>query len=267
MTFHWQLDPTLIGGLLALGICYGLAVGPLRSRLAPHASFPSGQAGLFYLALILVYLTEGSPLHDLAERYSFSGHMLQHNLLSYLAAPLLIRGTPAWVLRPLLLNRYMAPAARILTHPVVAFALFTLFFSLWHIPVIYEGALHNSALHHFEHVLFLVTSFFMWWPILSPLPELPRLHHSLQLLYLFVLPLAQLPVFGAVTFSDHLLYPTYAAASSVTPWDPHHDQALGGVLMKLAGMFAFGIPFVTAFYRWFTEEDQTVVRRKAVQAP
>ena len=66
---------------------YGLLVGPLRRRLAPGASFPARQASFFYAALTAFYLAEGSPLHDLAERYLFSAHMAQHILLSYAVAP------------------------------------------------------------------------------------------------------------------------------------------------------------------------------------
>jgi putative membrane protein len=254
MVLHWQFDPTLIGGLLALVVAYALCTGPLWTRIAPGTPYPKRHAAFFYGAILVIYISEGSPLHDLAERYSFTAHMFQHNLLSYLAAPLMIRGMPEWLLRPMLLSRYTKPISQVLLHPIVAFAAFSLFFSLWHIPPIYEGALQNSALHHFEHVLFLVVSLMLWWPILSPLPELPRLHHGMQMLYLFGLPVAQLAVFGAVTFADFILYPTYASTDHLTPWIAQHDQTVGGVVMKISGMFAFGVPFVMAFFRWFNEE-------------
>jgi putative membrane protein len=122
----WQLDPVLIGGLLTLTVSYTLAVGPLRPRLAPKIPFPRRQALLFYSGIALMYLVEGSPLHDLAERYLFSAHMVQHLLINYLVATLLLWGMPTWILRPLLLNAVVAPVARLLTKPLVALLVFNI---------------------------------------------------------------------------------------------------------------------------------------------
>lgn len=251
----WQLDPVLIGGLFTLLTSYLLAVGPLRHRLAPGAPFPKGKAAWFLGALAFIYLIEGSPLHDLAERYSLSAHMTQHLLISYLAGPMLIWGTPTWILRPILLNRLIRPVANVLTKPVVAFALFSVLFSAWHIPVIYDGALQNTSLHHFEHGIFLAAAVILWWPLMSPLPELPRAAPLVQLIYLFTLPIAQIPVFGSVTFADHVLYETYANATWNLGLTARDDQALGGAIMKIAGLFAFGIPFVFIFFRWYMSEN------------
>lgn len=250
----WQLDPVLIGGLFTAFTSYALAVGPLRRRLAPGVTFPRGKAACFVGALVFIYLVEGSPLHDLAERYSLSAHMTQHLLLSYVAAPLLIWGTPDWILRPLLLNRVLAPATRVLTSPVVAFAVFSVLFSAWHIPAIYDGALRNTSLHHFEHGIFLVSSLLLWWPLMHPLPELPKPSPLVKLVYLFTLPIAQIPVFGAVTFADRVLYDTYANAGWNLGLSARDDQALGGALMKIAGLFTFGIPFAIIFFRWYASE-------------
>jgi len=261
VTGRWLLDPVLIGGLVTLALTYFLLTGPLRGRFAPGKAYPGRQAAFFYSALGLLYLAEGSPLHDLAEMYSFSAHMFQHLLLSYVAPTLMLRGTPDWLVRPLLLHRGVKPVATALTHPVVAFGVFSLFFSLWHLPVIYEGALQNSTLHHAEHVVFIFTALLLWWPLLSPLPELPRLSHAGVLIYLFLLPIAQLPVFAAVTFADHSLYPTYANAAHVMFGDARADQTFGGALMKVGGLFTFGLPFILTFFEWYKKENTTHYRK------
>ena len=263
MTGRWILDPVLLGGLLTLALIYFLLTGPLRARYAPGTVFPKRKALYFYSAVVLLYLADGSPLHDLSELYSFSAHMVQHMLLAYVAPILLLRGLPGWLLRPVLLHPYVRPVAQVLTRPVVAFLVFSLFFSLWHLPVIYEGALTNSFVHHTEHVLFLFTAVLLWWPLLSPLPELPRLPHAGALVYLFLLPIAQLPVFAAVTFADHSLYPTYANSPHVMFGDARMDQTMGGALMKLGGLVAFGLPFIVTFFAWHHKESGTRYRRRA----
>ena len=259
----WQLDPVLIGGMLALAVAYALAVGPLRERLSPGAPFDAGRAALFGVGLLLFYLVEGSPLHDLAERYLLSAHMVQHLLLSYVVARLFLVGVPAWLWRSLLLNKVMAPVSKRVLRPTVTFVVFSGFFALWHVPVIYEGALMNPTLHHVEHLVFLVTSMMLWWPILSPLPELPRAPHLVQLAYLFTVPIAQLPVFGAITFSPDVVYRTYEIAPRVYPWlSAMGDQALAGAIMKVMGLAFFSVPFARIFFDWYRRENSRSITQR-----
>ena len=260
MPLSWQLDPVLIGGLLTLGVTYTLAVGPLRQRLAPGTAYPTGKAALFYLALLIIYLAEGSPLHDLAELYLFSAHMIQHNILSYVVPPLFIAGVPRWLWQPLLLNRWVKPLARFLTRPLVALLVFSFAFSVWHFPAIYEGALRNSLVHHLEHVVFIGTALLLWWPIMSPLAELPRLGPVWQVVYLFLLPIAQFLAPAFLTFSQVPFYPTYINAPRLMGLTPLMDQQLGGAIMKIAGFIAFGIPLTLAFFRWYAHESGPATR-------
>ena len=259
----WQVDPVLIGGLLTLAVLYGLAVGPLRERLAPGEAFDRRHAIWFGLAVATFYLVEGSPLHDLAERYLLSAHMLQHLLLSYVVARMFIVGVPAWLWRVLLLNRVMAPVSKVLLRPTTTFVVFAVFFGIWHVPVVYEGALMNPVLHHVEHVVFLITAIMLWWPILSPLPERPRAPHIVQMAYLFTIPIAQLPVFAAITFSPDVVYRTYEIAPRAYAWlSPLADQALAGAIMKVMGLAFFSVPFTRIFFDWYRRENRRAVTQR-----
>ena len=251
----WVFDPVLIGGLLTAAALFALAAGPLRARLAPGRPFPLAAAIGFYGALVLTYLLEASPLHDLADIYSLTAHMVQHLGVSYLVAPLLLWSVPPWMLRPLLLNRFTAPLARLLTRPFVAFSVFSLSFAVWHVPAVYDAALRNQTLHHVTHVGFLFTSLIVWWPIMSRLSGLPRPSYSIRLLYLFLIPIALLPVSTIITFAGQPLYETYAASPWTLGMDAVSDQALAGIVMKAATFFAFVIPFLVLFARWFEEES------------
>jgi putative membrane protein len=251
----WQLDPVLIGGILALGVAYTLAIGPLRARLAPGQPYPVGAARWFYAGLVLLYLVEGSPLHDLAERYLLSAHMVQHLLLAYVVARMLIVGVPAWLWRSLLLHPAVFPTARVLLRPVVTFVVFAVFFAVWHVPAFYQAALLSSWVHHTEHVLFLVTAIMLWWPILSPIEELPKAPYLVRLAYLFVIPIAQLPVFAGITFHPDVIYPLYAMAPRAFGLDVLSDQALAGAVMKVFGLLFFGLPFARIFFDWYQREN------------
>lgn len=251
----WQLDPVLFGGLAALAVSYGLMIGPLRHRIAPGAAFPTRQAIVFGAGLALFYLVEGSPLHDLAERYLLVAHMIQHIAVSYAVAPILLAGVPAWMWRTLLLNRVMRPISRLFFAPLLTFAVFTIFFDVWHVPAIYDGVLSSTSLHHLVHLLFLGASIMLWWPIMSPLTELPRLPYLLRLAYLFLVPVGQLPVFGMITFAGEPIYATYANMPvRALGLSVVEDQALAGVAMKVSGLLTFGIPFVVIFLGWYRRE-------------
>ena len=264
---RWQFDPTLIGTLVSLAVVYGIVVGPLRKRLEPRAPFPTRQALLFASALVIAFLAEGSPLHDLAEVYLFSAHMVQHLLLSYVVAPLLIAGTPAWAWRPLVLAPGVRPVFRLLTRPVLAFFAFSLAFSLWHIPVVYEGALRSSLVHHLEHVVFIGTAFLMWWPVMSPLPEVPGLGLGLRMLYLALLPVGQFLVSAILAFSRETYYETYRNAPRITGLSALDDQQLGGIIMKLGGFVAFAIPLGYAFFRWYGSDRSSPTRSRRRSSP
>jgi putative membrane protein len=252
---QWQFDPVLIGGILAFAVAYAIVTGPLRPYLAPGEPYRPGAAAWFYGALITFYLVEGSPLHDLAERYLLSAHMIQHLLLSYVVARMLLIGVPTWLWRRMLTHPRIYPFARVLLRPAVTFAVFSLFFALWHVPVIYQAALMNTTLHHVEHLVFLLTSMMLWWPLLSPLDELPRAPYIIRLAYLFTLPIAQLPVFAGITFSPDVVYPLYAAAPRLYGLTALADQTLAGAIMKVFGLLFFGVPFTRIFFEWYQREN------------
>jgi putative membrane protein len=251
VSLGWGLDPVLIGTLLSLAVAYAMLAGPLRSRLTAGKRLPRAQAALFGAGLIVAFLTEASPLHDLSDRYLLSAHMVQHLLLSYVVAPLLLAGVPDWMARPLVTNRWVEPAFRMLTRPLTAFVVFSLAFSLWHLPMVYEAALGNAFVHHLQHLIFLALAIIVWWPVMSPLAEMPRLGYGPQVFYLLALPLGQFFVAAILTFAPEAFYDTYRQAPRILPMSPAADQQLGGVIMKIASFIAFGIPLVVVFMRWF----------------
>src|SRR6187431_374262 len=100
---HWHNEPILIGGLIFLGWLYAILAGPRRQAIA------------FYSALVIFYLAVGSPLDQIAERYLLSAHMLQHQLIIYPAAVLLLLGLPDWMVSPVTGRSGLRPILRVLT--------------------------------------------------------------------------------------------------------------------------------------------------------
>jgi putative membrane protein len=253
----WHLHWDVIALILLVEGAYLLAVGPLRGRFV-HAGLvrpDPKQVCLFTLGMLTIYVAEGTPIHELSEQYLFSVHMTQHILLVTIAVPLLLLGTPAWLMRPALDHPLLGWLMRQATRPLVALVLFNGTLALWHLPQLYDWALWNHNAHILEHVMFFSTAIFLWWPIFSPLPELPRLSYPLQMLYLFVQSLVPGVIAALITFSDRLIYPTYGAAPRITSLTPLADQQLAGLIMKLAGTFALWLLATIIFFIWANREE------------
>ncbi|HEX9439894.1 MAG TPA: cytochrome c oxidase assembly protein, partial [Roseiflexaceae bacterium] len=196
-----------------------------------------------------------SPLHDLSERSLFSAHMVQHVLLTLVAPPLLLAGTPGWMIRPLVRIPLVRGPLRLLTSPLIAFLFFNVVFGVSHVPRLYDLILGDHPLHIVEHLVFLASAILAWWPILSPLPELPRLPYPLQVLYLFLQTIPGSIVGAMITLADDPLYAVYAAAPRVWGISPIADQQIGGLIMWVGGGTYFLIAATTVFFIWAARED------------
>lgn len=252
---HWHNEPYLVGGLVFVGWLWAILAGPWRARLAPGVPFPRGHAIRFYLSLFCFYIAVGSPLDQIAERYLFSAHMLQHQLLIYPAAILFLLGLPHWMVDPVLGNPRLRGFLRFLTHPVICGVVYSLTIGAWHAPMLYDLALRNKVIHVGEHLMFFGAAVLYWWPLLSPSRVLPRVSHAVQMLYLIAVIIGMTPLFAYVTFSHGILYPTYEYAPRIFPdFSAADDQLLAGVMMKIIGMLVGLGAFTNCFYRWYQEK-------------
>ena len=245
---RWDLHPTVLIGLALLGGLY-LYLGGLKARRRRVASF----AG----ALVVIFVALNGPLHNLSDSFLFSAHMAQHLLLTLLFPPLLLYGCPGGVVRPILRPPWVTALGRGVTRPLWAAAIFTAPIVLWHLPRFYEAALRDHNLHILQHLVFLGTAVIMWWPVLSPVPELPRLPYPGQMLYLFLLGLPMSLTGALITLSDAVLYPFYGAAPRVRGWlDPVMDQQIGGLLMWVLGTFWLWGAMTVVWFRWARWEER-----------
>jgi putative membrane protein len=250
----WSGDGVLRGGLLLLAGVYLLGIGPLRQRfrLGPPVSRMQIASYLSGVGFLLVAL-EG-PIHELSDNYLFSAHMIQHMLLIYAAPPLLLLGMPGWLLRPIIRIPGVLRVAKAITHPGIALAAFNVVFSLYHIPQYYNAVVMNHQLHIAAHLVFIALAVLTWWPILSPLPELPRLNYPLQMLYVFAQTFSGFLVGSFITNSGTILYTFYADAPRVWGLSPQSDQQIGGLIMWVVGGFYLLLVYSVIFFAWARAE-------------
>lgn len=239
-TVHWST----VAGLLCLAGLYEWAARGARNGGMGNRRWA------FYAGLAVIFLSLNGWLHDLSDYYLFSAHMVQHLLLTMLVPPLLIAGTPGWMLRPLLDTPVVGRAARYLTRPGVCYVTFNVVLAAWHLPPLYNTAMAHHSVHILQHLMFMAAAVMLWWPILSPLPELPRLSYPLQMLYLFLTSIPMSIVAVYITYGGTLLYPAYAAAPRIAGLTPLEDQLLGGLIMWIPGGLVLFAVISVIFFKW-----------------
>jgi putative membrane protein len=248
-----HIDALLLTGALAYAYYY--AVTKLRPVVSDAGRVKRSQIALFSLGLLSLYVAGGTPLHDLGEHYLLTAHMMQHLLFTMAAAPLLVAGTPAWLWQWLLVRPKVMPVARVLTTPLVAFGTFNALLVLTHLPPVVDLALHVGAFHFFVHVALILSAMLMWWPILSPLPQLPRLSEPVQMGYLFLQSILPAVIASFITFADRAVYEFYADAPRIWGITPLDDQQIAGGLMKLIGSIILWTFMTVIFFRWYSREQ------------
>ena len=251
----WHLHPEVVLLVVLLEGAYLYAVTGLRQRISDAGRVKRQQMALFSLGVLVLYVAAGSPVHDLSEEYLLSVHMTQHLLFTLVAPPLLIAGTPGWLWQALLDRSRLMPVARVLTLPLIAFALFNALQVLTHLPSVVDLALREHWFHFVVHAGLVGSATLMWWPILSPLASLPRLSYPLQMAYLFLLSLLPAVIAAFITFSTSPVYSFYEQAPRIWGLSAVEDQQIAGLTMKLAGSAILWSFMAVAFFKWYEREE------------
>jgi putative membrane protein len=269
--FEFQTDPLLLIPLAGIGIAY--LVGYRRYSRLKHADRRyRSRARLFVVGYAALLIALISPLHAVGEQY-FSVHMVQHLLLSLVAAPLLLVSASMpillWALPPhdrATIGRLVGQPGPIrmlltrLTNPIVAWTLFVVTQWLWHQPAAYDWALENRWAHYLEHISFFVTALIFWWPVIGAPPLRSPLSFPARLAYTF---LAWLPnsVLGAgITLSRAPLYPYYVTSGHLNGFDPLFDQQLAGLIMWVPGDVLFVGILMIMFAAYLQDEERRAER-------
>jgi putative membrane protein len=260
----WSWEPAIVLALATTGALY--AAGWLRMRRAgAQRSVPAWQGLCFaagWLSLVIALL---SPVHRLGE-FSLAMHMVQHELLMVVAAPLLVLGRPLlvflWAFPQSTRERMGAffrrgvPAAMwaALSAPVAVWLLHGLALWIWHTPVLYSAALHSEWTHAAQHSAFLFTALLFWWTLLHG--RYGRLGYGAALVFVFTTAMHSGALGALLTLAPRVAYPDYTR--TVFGMSPLEDQQLAGLIMWVpAGVIlvTIGGALVLA---WMAEADRRV---------
>ncbi len=215
------------------------------------------EIALFSTGLLALWAGADYPVHDLSEGYLFSVHMVQHMVFSLVAPPLLLMGTPRWLLSALISPPRVLRVARFLTRPMVALVAFNVFVAVSHWPSLVDASLRSEPLHFGLHFFLVMTSFMMWSPVVGRVEELAQLSPPAKMLYLFLQSVLPTVPASFLTFAERPIYHFYETVPH--PWiDALTDNRIAGLTMKLGGgALLWGI-IAVLFFKWHADEEASM---------
>ena len=254
----WHAHPDIWVGLVLLAAGYAWAVNVLGPRKVDGDARPAtpGQIFAFYSGVLVLWFSADWPVHDIAENYLFSFHMIQHLAFMLIVPPLLLLGTPRWLLRSLIGTGMRFKLVRLLTKPVVALIVFNGMIAFIHWPLIVELQTSSTIGHGAVHVLVLTTALFMWWPVVTPLPEMGAISDIGKMFYLFLTSVVPTIPASFLTFASTPLYAHYETVPRLWGLDAATDQMIAGLIMKIGGGLLLWSVIAILFFRWYAREER-----------
>jgi putative membrane protein len=223
--------------VLAASALYAAGVWNLWRHAGRGRGIAYRQVAFFIAGTAAIAVALLSPLDELGER-SFAAHMLQHEILMLVAAPLMVLARPlgAWTWAFALRTRRRIGGAvrrrawaalwRFITDPLAAWGLHAVALWVWHVPALFEAAVENEAVHALQHASFLATALLFWWTVIGVRASQAG-GPALASLFTTMLHTSALGALLTLTAS---------------PWYPRYelqDQQLGGLIMWVPGATAY----------------------------
>lgn len=252
----WKAFPgawIVVGAMLA---AYGILLRRLRRR-GGLAAWQRRSEARFVLGVAVVWVAVDWPLGLLGAGYLLSAHMLQHVLLTLVAPPLLLTGTPPELARMILGAGWRMRVARAITRPVPALVLYNAVLVLTFVPAVVDAAMPTQLGSFAVDMAWLATALVMWSPVLAPLPEIRTLPAPLAMAYLFLQSLVPTIPASFLTFGRFSLYGVYELAPRV--WDglsASADHQIAGLVMKIGGGLVLWGFIAWIFFTWYAAEGR-----------
>jgi len=210
--------------LIAASIWYAAGVRRLWRRAGQGRGITRAHVAMFASGIAVLAFAAFAPLGE-----RLWTHMIQHELLMVLAAPLLVLG------RPMQAFVYVVPlrVPRVLSDPLVAFAAHATAICLWHLPSVFLAAADDEMLHFAQHASFLASALLFWWTIVAraDLAAMASLFGTM----LYTAALGVLMAFARASW-----YAGYAL----------EDQQLAGLIMWIPAGLAYPAAAVAMATQW-----------------
>jgi putative membrane protein len=268
--WRWQFHPEVWLLVAFLTVSYVYMVRVIGPKAVPpgQTAVSRRNIGCFVGAIVMLWVASDWPMHDIAEEYLYSVHMLQHMVLTYFLPPLVLLATPEWLLRVLVGQGRLYRVVAFLAKPVTAAVLFNGIVIITHIPQVVTASVESGPLHYTLHVTVVLSALLMWMPVVGPFPEL-QIGPLGKCIYLFMQSLIPTIPAAWLTFAEGAVYQVYDQPVRVWGMSVASDQQLAGAIMKTGGgIFLWAVIIYLFFARFASgfEYGNTYRRRRPVPA-
>lgn len=238
---HWSFDPLVWLPLLVAHWLYGRGVARAWARAGIGRIISRWRLGCFMAGEVTLAVALISPLDPLGETL-LSAHMAQHILLTAVAPPLLLLGSPilvwTWAMPATWRSIGASPAVRTasrllnwLCRPLIASLIASGVLWMWHVPTLFETALEDEVVHTLEHLTFFAAALLGWQAALSPYVSAVAAASVTLIVFM-----AGGMLGGVLSLAPVVLYDWYGNRALLWGITPLQDQQLAGLLMwVLAG--------------------------------
>ncbi|HLQ84159.1 MAG TPA: cytochrome c oxidase assembly factor CtaG [Pseudogracilibacillus sp.] len=278
--FRALWSPYFLTFVLLVSLLYYLLTGPYRHIFGDVKKAQLNEQGMFYSGMLVLYIAQGSPV-DLLAHIMMSAHMTQMALIYMVFPILIIRGIPTWLWEKIINIRGLKTFFKIMTIPLIALLIFNSFFALYHIPAVFDYSKSSQVIHESIKVFLLITSFFMWWPVVTPVKRLDTMNPLIKMAYLIGSTVIISIACALLIFSSNPLYavyssegpwlqalslcvpgdvldglaPTLSGADMFSPFNAVEDQQLGGIMMMIIQQIIYGFVIAWIFFTWFSKKN------------
>jgi cytochrome c oxidase assembly factor CtaG/cytochrome c2 len=265
--WQWTWDPLVVAGLLVSAALYARGLARIR-REGRGPRVRAWEPVCFALGWLAIVAALVSPVDALSEQL-FAVHMVQHELLMIVAAPLLVLGRPLvvglWAFTPAVrdcLGRlphrtHLHAWWRAATAPLVAWLLHGAALWVWHLPALYEAALADERIHAFEHLCFFGTAAVFWSALAHG--RYRRLGYGVSVAWVFTTALHGTLLGALLTLAPRAWYPAYADGAHAWGLSLLEDQQLAGLVMWVPAGIVITLLGLALFAAWIGESERRVV--------
>jgi putative membrane protein len=241
MTQTFLFDACCIIGAAVTAGAYAVGLGKLAAK---GVTINRWSVALFAAAWLCAILPVLSPLHELGHSV-FWLHMVEHEVLILLAAPLFVLARPGpiflWALprraMGAIQNGLLAPRLRAfwvqITQPTAAVLLHGATLWIWHAPVLFQAALTSAPAHLAQHFSFFVSALLFWWSLLSRRRLSANPASGIMALFATALHTSLLGVL--MTVSSAIWYPFASDPFPICGLTRIQDQQIAGLIMWVPG--------------------------------
>lgn len=232
----WAIDPWILTPLVIAGFLYGRGLRRLSRRAQTSRPVVAKRAFFYWVGWLTLAAALLSPLHWLAEQL-FTFHMIEHEIIMAISAPLIVIAQPAglflWGLPDRLRRRAgramrkgsMRIVWRWLSGGTNATLLHAVAIWAWHAPVLFDAAVSDITLHRVQHLSFFATAILFWWSIFW------RSNHGVAAWHLLLTMLHTGALGALIALAPRVLYLEQTHAAGIWGLTPLEDQQLAGMVM------------------------------------